>query len=99
MRRQVERVLANQPFGQLGVAAFERLDDVLYVGRPAISQASDSISVFRVSADRTQAVRTQVRIGRMSATTVEVLGGLDAGDEIILSDTSAWDEWDVIELR
>ena len=77
----------------------ERLDDVLYVGRPAISQASDSISVFRVSADRTQAVRTQVRIGRMSATTVEVLGGLDAGDEIILSDTSAWDEWDVIELR
>ena len=82
-----------------GIIELERLDDVLYVGRPAISQASDSISVFRVSADRTQAVRTQVRIGRTSATTVEVLDGLDAGDEIILSDTSAWDEWDVIELR
>ena len=82
-----------------GIIEVERLDDVLYVGRPAISQASDSISMFRVSADRTEAVRTQVRIGRTSATTVEVLGGLDAGDEIILSDTSAWDEWDVIELR
>ena len=82
-----------------GIIEVERLDDVLYVGRPAISQASDSISVFRVSADRTQAVRTQVRIGRTSATTVEVLGGLDAGDEIVLSDTSAWDEWDVIGLR
>ncbi|MXZ71574.1 MAG: HlyD family efflux transporter periplasmic adaptor subunit [Acidobacteria bacterium] len=82
-----------------GIIEVERLDDVLYVGRPTISQASDSISVFRVSADRTQAVRTQVRIGRTSATTVEVLGGLAAGDEIILSDTSAWDEWDVIELR
>ncbi len=82
-----------------GIIEVARLDDVLYVGRPAISQASDSISVFRVSADRAQAVRTQVRIGRTSATTVEVLGGLAAGDEIILSDTSAWDEWDVIQLR
>ena len=81
-----------------GVIELERLEDVLFVGRPAFDQRQGSITVFRVGADG-RAVRTPMRIGRVSASTVEVQSGLNAGDQIILSDTSAWDGQDNIMLQ
>jgi hypothetical protein len=81
-----------------GVIELERLDDVLFVGRPAVDQRQGAITVFKVGADG-RAVRTPMQIGRVSASTVEVQGGLNAGDQIILSDTSAWDSQDTIVLR
>jgi multidrug efflux pump subunit AcrA (membrane-fusion protein) len=80
-----------------GVIEIERLADVLQVGRPALAQAQTTVSLFRV--DGADAERTQVRLGRASVNAVEVLGGLDVGDEVILSDMSRWEHVDRVRVR
>ena len=82
-----------------GEIELECLEDVLYVGRPAIGQPQSTISMFRVTADGQEAVRTPVMLGRNSVSTVEIVKGLKEGDQVILSDTAAWDKYDRIRLR
>jgi HlyD family secretion protein len=82
-----------------GTIELERLDNVLYVGRPAFGQAQATVSMFRVSADGSEAARTPVSLGRSSVSTVEIVNGLREGDRVILSDTSAWDNYNVIRLQ
>jgi HlyD family secretion protein len=74
-----------------GTIELERLNNVLYVGRPAFGQGQPTVSLFRLDPDGKGAVRTQVTLGRSSVTTVEVIDGLQEGDQVILSDTSAMD--------
>lgn len=82
-----------------GTIELERLDDVLYVGRPAYGQAGSTIGLFKLLDDGETAVRTQVRLGRSSVNTIEVIEGLNEGDQVILSDTSAWDAYNRIRLN
>ncbi|MDB4950699.1 MAG: family efflux transporter subunit [Gemmatimonadetes bacterium] len=82
-----------------GTVDIERLHDVLYVGRPAFGQPESMVGMFRLSADGTQAQRTRVRLGRGSATTIEVSGGLRPGDVVILSDMSQYDSADRVRLQ
>ncbi len=82
-----------------GTIELERLPDVLYVGRPAYGQAESTIGLFKLMPDGTTAVRTQVKLGRSSVNTIEVMAGLVKGDQVILSDTSAWDAYDRIRLN
>jgi multidrug resistance efflux pump len=80
-----------------GRIEIERLDDVLFIARPAVSAAQSSITLFRVVGE--EATRVPVRLGRASVKTVEIAGGLSAGDSVILSDTSALSAVDRIRLR
>jgi HlyD family secretion protein len=82
-----------------GTIELERLDNVLYVGRPAFGQGQSTVKMFRLSQDGQQASRVPVVLGRSSVTTIEILNGLREGDQVILSDTSAWDNYEVIRLR
>lgn len=82
-----------------GTIELERLDDVLYVGRPAYGQANSLVGLFKVVDGGRGAVRVTVRLGRASVSTIEVVEGLSVGDEVILSDMSAWDEHDRVRLR
>ncbi len=82
-----------------GTVELERLVDILYVGRPAYGQAESTIGLFRLLEDGETAVRVQVRLGRSSVNTIELIEGLNEGDEVILSDTSAWDAYDRIRLN
>ncbi|MBN2507198.1 MAG: HlyD family efflux transporter periplasmic adaptor subunit [Verrucomicrobia bacterium] len=82
-----------------GIVTLERLDDVLQVGRPVNTAEYGRASLFRVLRDRRQAVRTPVRLGRSSVHTIEVLDGLDPGDEVILSDMAAWAAHERIRLN
>jgi HlyD family secretion protein len=82
-----------------GTIELERLADVLYVGRPAYGQAESTVGLFKLLEDGETAVRAQVKLGRSSVNTIEVLQGLSEGDEVILSDTSAWDAYDRIRLN
>lgn len=82
-----------------GTIELERLDDVLYVGRPAYGQSNSTIGLFALGEDGQTAARRQVRLGRSSVNTIEVVSGLAEGDEVILSDTSAWDAYDRIRLN
>jgi HlyD family secretion protein len=81
-----------------GTIEIERLDDVVYTGRPAYGQADSTIYLFKVSEDGDVAVRVPVQIGRTSVNSVEIVQGLEPGDEVILSDTSSWDDYERIRL-
>lgn len=82
-----------------GTIELERLKDVLKLGRPAFGQANQTIGMFVLTADGTEAVRTPVRLGRNSVSTVEILEGLKEGDRVIISDTSAQDSYNRVRLR
>jgi HlyD family secretion protein len=55
--------------------------------------------MFVLTPDGTEAVRTSVKLGRNSVSTVEILEGLREGDQVIISDTSAQDSYNRIRLR
>jgi HlyD family secretion protein len=82
-----------------GTVELERLSNVLYVGRPAFGQGQQTVGMFRLSADGQEATRTQVSLGRSSVSTIEVVSGLREGDQVIISDTSSMDQYNVIRLR
>ena len=81
-----------------GTIDLEKMDNVLYVGRPAFGQEQSTVGMFRLEPDGVNAVRVQVKLGRSSVNTVEILQGLKAGDQVILSDMSRWDNFDRIRL-
>lgn len=82
-----------------GVIELERLEDVLHVGRPIHAREEGRIDLFRLESDGLHASRVQVQVGRTSVNLIEVRGGLDVGDEVILSDTSAWESHDRIRIE
>ncbi len=82
-----------------GTIELERMADVIYVGRPAFGQEQSTVGLFKLTADGQYANRVQVKLGRSSVNTIEILGGLQPGDQVILSDMSAWDRYDRIRLR
>jgi len=72
---------------------------VVFVGRPAFGQPSSTVGLFKLTNKGKEAVRAQVKLGRASVNTIEILGGLNVGDEVILSDMSRWDGFDRIRLE
>ena len=82
-----------------GTITLERLSDVVYVGRPAFGQQQSAVSMFKLDADGRGASRVQVKLGRSSVNAVEILEGLQPGDQVILSDTSQWDNYNRIRLN
>ena len=83
-----------------GTVELERLPaDTLHVGRPAFGQGQNTVGIFLLTPDGTEAVRTQVKLGRTSVSDVEVISGLNEGDRVILSDTSALDAYPRIRVR
>ena len=81
-----------------GTIDLERLDNVVYVGRPAFGQENSTISLFKLDPDGKGATRVPVKVGRASVNTIQVLEGLKPGDTVILSDMSRWDNTDRIRL-
>jgi len=82
-----------------GTIELERLNDVVYVGRPAFGQENNTIGIFKLASGTSEAVRTPVKVGKSSLNTIEILSGLQPGDQVILSDTSAWDSNERIRLK
>jgi len=82
-----------------GTVTLERLDNVLYVGRPAFGQEKSTVGMFKVDTDGKTATRVPVELGRSSVNTIEIVRGLKEGDQVILSDMSRWDNVDRIRLE
>jgi HlyD family secretion protein len=80
-----------------GTIRLELLENVIYVGRPAFGQENSTVGLFKVGADG-EAVRTNVKLGRSSVSTIEIIEGLQPGDQVILSDMSSYDEYQRIRL-
>ncbi len=82
-----------------GIIELEVLEDILYMPRPVFVQENTTVGLFKLEADGTHGVRVQVELGRSSVVQVEVRGGLEAGDQVFLSDMSRWDDYDRIRLN
>ncbi|MGB7434176.1 MAG: HlyD family efflux transporter periplasmic adaptor subunit [Candidatus Acidiferrum sp.] len=82
-----------------GTIELENLRDVLYVGRPVHGQSDSTIGLFKLVDDGSEAVRVNVKLGKSSVNSVEILDGLKVGDKVILSDMSSMDAFDRIRLR
>ena len=82
-----------------GTIELEKLNDVLYVGRPAGAQPDATVELFKVAKDGDLAVRTKVRLGRSSVSTIEVREGLQEGDTVVLSDMTQYDNAERVRLR
>lgn len=82
-----------------GTIELERLDNVIYVGKPVLAGADAEVMLFKLTANNKEAVRTRVKLGRSSVMTIEVLQGLQPGDQIILSDMSQWQNHDRLRLN
>ena len=82
-----------------GTITLEKLDDVLFVGRPAFGQEHSTVMLFKLIGDTGEAQRVQVKLGRSSVNQIEITEGLQPGDQVILSDMSAQDSYDRIRLN
>ncbi len=82
-----------------GTIQLEKLENVLYVGRPVQGQPESTIGLFKLVDGGKEAMRVPVKLGSGSVSTIEILSGLKAGDQVILSDMSAYDSYDRVRLR
>ena len=82
-----------------GTVDLERMDNVLYVGRPALGQENSTISLFKLEPGGVDAVRVPVKVGRASVNSIQVIEGLHEGDTVVLSDMSRWDKTDRVRLE
>lgn len=82
-----------------GTITLERLDDVLHMGRPVNGQAGSVVGLFKIVDGGRRAVRVQAKLGRTSVSRVEVIQGLEAGNQVILSDMSQYDGYEQVRLR
>jgi len=82
-----------------GTIEIENLADVVYVGRPAFGQPNSTVGIFKYDENGKGASRVQVKLGRASVNSVEILSGLQPGDKVILSDMSQWDAFNRIRLE
>ncbi|MFN8582612.1 MAG: HlyD family efflux transporter periplasmic adaptor subunit [Gemmatimonadaceae bacterium] len=82
-----------------GTIELERLTDVLYVTRPAYGQPESTVGIFKVDPSGNTASRVNVKLGRASVTTIEVVSGLQPGDKVIVSDMSRYDTVNKVRLK
>jgi len=82
-----------------GTIDLERMDNVLYVGRPAFGQENSTVSLFKLSPDGQGALRVPVKVGRASVNSIQIIEGLREGDAVILPDMSRWDNTDRVRLN
>ena len=82
-----------------GTIELERLNDVVFVGRPVFGQQDSTVQLFKLEADGKYANKVKVVLGKSSVNTIEIKDGLKVGDQVILSDMSAYDSYDRIKLN
>jgi multidrug efflux pump subunit AcrA (membrane-fusion protein) len=82
-----------------GTVELERLDNVLFVGRPVFGQPNSKIALFKLEPDGKEASKVPVSLGKSSVNTIEITEGLKVGDQVVLSDMSNWDNQTRIRLN
>ena len=82
-----------------GKIQLAKLNDVVYVDRPVFGQQDSTVTLFRIDPDGKYATKIKVAFGRASVNNIEIKSGLNVGDKVILSDMSAYDNYDRIKLE
>ncbi len=82
-----------------GTIEIQKLEDILYSGRPAFGSGSGTVGIFKLEPGGEYAVRVQVELGRSSVNTIEIIRGLEVGDRIILSDMTQYANVDRVRIK
>jgi multidrug efflux pump subunit AcrA (membrane-fusion protein) len=82
-----------------GTIEIERLKDVLFVNRPAYGQAENTVGLFKLEPGKGYANRVNVKLGRASVNTIEIVSGLNVGDSVIVSDMSTYDNQTRVKIK
>ncbi len=82
-----------------GTVQLQLLKNVIYVGRPAFGQANSQITLYRLVDGGRQAVQTKVDVGQTSVNDIQILRGLQPGEQVILSDMSAYENYSRVALK
>lgn len=82
-----------------GNVVIDRLDEIMYVGRPTFGQPNQRVSIFKLTEDQQFADRVTIQLGASSVNDIQVLDGLAEGDIVILSDMSRWDGFDRVKIK
>ena len=82
-----------------GTIQLEKLENVVFVGRPVFGQQDATVQLFKVEPEGKFANKVKVTFGKASVNTIEVKDGLQVGDKVILSDMSTYDSYDRIRLN
>ena len=82
-----------------GVVELERLENVVFVGRPSFGSENATVGLFKVTADGREAVHVTVQLGKSAVNTIEVKSGLQPGDVVILSDMSTYDQYPRVRIK
>ncbi len=81
------------------IIELNRIPDAVYVARPGSAPENATGTIFKVTGNSDGAEKVKVVFGRASATTIEIRSGLIPGDQVIVSDSSAWDRSDHIRIQ
>ena len=88
-------ILPNEARPDLTIDALieiSNIDSALYVKRPAFAPRNSQAALYRLSKDDKFAQKQKVALGQSSVNQIQILSGLAVGDEVIISDTSDWQE-------
>ena len=82
-----------------GTISLASIENSVFVGRPSYSQSDSTSSIYRLTSDGKFAERIPVTFGIGSASEIQILTGLEPGERIILSDSSAWNHLERIRIQ
>jgi len=82
-----------------GEIKITELSDTLYVNRPIFAQSQSTSAIYKVSEDGNFAKRISIRFGKGSVNQIQILEGLNVGDQIIISDPSTWETYQKIRIN
>lgn len=90
---------ARPDLGVDGTIEVEKLRNVLYIDGLSPGDANGKIRLFKLVNGGNEAMRVGVQLGFASGDRVEILRGLQEGDQVILSGMSAFRGHDLVELK
>ena len=82
-----------------GTIEIEKLPHVMFMGRPGFGNAESSVGIFKVEPNGKEAKRVTVKLGKASVNVIQVLGGLNVGDKVIISDMSQFDNDSRVRIK
>lgn len=75
-----------------GMIEISHVPNTLFVKRPVFAPKNTQVGLYKLTENQQFASKYQVKLGQSSVNNIQILSGLSAGDEVIISDMSSWQE-------
>lgn len=82
-----------------GLIEVSNIENTLFVKRPVFAPRHSKINLFALTQDQKFAQKYAVDLGQSSVNNIQILSGLSVGDEVIISDSSDWQDHQEIMIN